>query len=573
MYYPGFHLQDNPHGWNIAIDGKPIRAIKIFQYEMAILARRICPGIVVIGRHRHEDTGRWLEMAGTSPELADQAADEFIMMFRDSCNTNKLDYFESLNEEYPTNDPVKLLKIIEFDRAYIRRLPVHCPHTKPVVFCAAIGNPGHNEYVHLLPLAKECEAAGGAFGYHAYWSVYHDVQAKTYTSFVESAAHWRDLHGRWDVIDQYFVDHGIWVQWFLGEGGAIGALPNGYGPKPLDGWKHKSCWNGHEDDYIQDAIRFDAMCAKTMAAREGRLIAWVFFTSKINPDQWEYFQVDGNLMSRFANLVVQAPDPEPIEDDIEEPTGTVGQVMLIDVSEHQGVIDWVQTNPVISGAWIRASIGSGGADEKFVANWAGCEKPKGPYHLFKPERDPEGQFSQLMIVLDGRTPTLPPFINVEWNKLQYSKEEYSKLLEELKYLMLMEFGMVLIYTRATFWDIYTVEGTCANCDLIIAHYGVVSPICPREWQFTNDDGGYDNDWTFWQYTNTGEIPGITGNVDIDVYNPALELTFDEFVQKFQAAYALLHTKPDPEPEPKLSVIIDNAIDITADRVEIKVAER
>jgi len=47
--------------------------------------------------------------------------------------------------------------------------------------------------------------------------------------------------------------------------------------------------------------------------------------------------------------------------------------------------------------------------------------------------------------------------------------------------------------------------------LWVAHWGVNAPTVPAQnW------GG--RSWTFWQYTNCGSVPGISGCVDLDRFN-------------------------------------------------------
>ena len=41
---------------------------------------------------------------------------------------------------------------------------------------------------------------------------------------------------------------------------------------------------------------------------------------------------------------------------------------------------------------------------------------------------------------------------------------------------------------------------------------------------------YKGPWKFWQHTDAGKLPGITGNVDLDIYNGSyydlMKLTID-----------------------------------------------
>ena len=56
-----------------------------------------------------------------------------------------------------------------------------------------------------------------------------------------------------------------------------------------------------------------------------------------------------------------------------------------------------------------------------------------------------------------------------------------------------------------------------------ADYGVEKPTLPQAWK--------DKAWTFWQHTQTGEVAGVNGHVDLDVFNG----TKKEFMALMQSA--------------------------------------
>lgn len=310
-----YHMQDPFPDWDKYLAealaaGSPFRSIKTFHPEDYPTAQAASPGILVVYRNYADkaNQGAWIERAGVSAAEADKAADEFILRFRDSVNqhmgtdNNGRKFAESLNEEYPSNDIPKLENTVAFDRAYVRRLPVHCPGLLPVVMTAAIGNPDHDEYGYLVDLAKETAAAGGAFGYHAYTSVY---QGK---DWIESAAHQIDLHMRWNMIDMFLLSLGIRVKWFLGEGGPIKSNPDGYGPVPFPGWRHSDVYGGNVDNYIDHLRRLDGVLAGTQAAQEGRLLGLALFT-KPGYGDWTTFDLPA---FEIAQYVKANPSPPPV---------------------------------------------------------------------------------------------------------------------------------------------------------------------------------------------------------------------------------------------------------------------
>lgn len=321
--YIGLHMQDPVEEWDDAYgaahgEGRRFRLLKSFHPEDYRLLQAVSPGTEFVFRPWIEDThsGPWLEMAGLGPAQADAAADDYIRRFKDSVNMHMdAGYVESLNEEYPTRNAEKLRKIVAFDRAFIRRLAVHCPHVKPVVFCAAVGNPDHHEYGALLELARDAAQAGGAFGYHGYWTVYVDGFGAR-TSFVSHAAVGRDLQMRWKVIDAYFLARGVRVKWMLGETGATKGNSVGYQPDVLAGWKSPECWNGDEEAYLRDIAAFDDVLGASVAAQEGRLIGAVLFTSRPGDGGvWQWFNVTGSMMWRVAEHVAGRADGGPRTDD------------------------------------------------------------------------------------------------------------------------------------------------------------------------------------------------------------------------------------------------------------------
>lgn len=72
----------------------------------------------------------------------------------------------------------------------------------------------------------------------------------------------------------------------------------------------------------------------------------------------------------------------------------------------------------------------------------------------------------------------------------------------------------IIYTNPNTWNqinsSFTAEqaSVVAKCPLWIANWNVTSPQVPYPW----------TEWTFWQWTNEGAVPGITGKVDLDRFS-------------------------------------------------------
>lgn len=317
MSYFGLHLQTPVDGWEdelkrAANAGKPYRIVKAFWVEAGKTVKNISQSTITVYRKHIEHQQPYLDRAIISPLEADDAADVFILQFRDSVNQHgHVDYVESLNETYPTKNLLAQQKAVAFDKAFIRRLKVHCPNTKPVVYTAPPGNIDHDEYAVLVPLALECEAADGAFGYHNYWSVVNKH------SYVNSPAHARDYHMRWsETLDAYLVARGIRVNYMLGESGAIGAGSTGYWQKPDDGWLKDDVWYGDVNGYLSDLVSMDALFASSLAGREKRLKGATLFTSGLSHVGWHHFQIRMPFLAHLTDYVINSdvvilPDPKP----------------------------------------------------------------------------------------------------------------------------------------------------------------------------------------------------------------------------------------------------------------------
>lgn len=66
-----------------------------------------------------------------------------------------------------------------------------------------------------------------------------------------------------------------------------------------------------------------------------------------------------------------------------------------------------------------------------------------------------------------------------------------------------------IYTTADWWSTCTGNSSAFRSNqLWIASYSAASPVLPTGWP----------QWTFWQYTSSGTVPGISGNTDVSYFN-------------------------------------------------------
>jgi lysozyme len=190
----------------------------------------------------------------------------------------------------------------------------------------------------------------------------------------------------------------------------------------------------------------------------------------------------------------------------------------IDVSEFQGNVDWAKVKA--SGrqfAIIRVSDGTGHLDSTFAQNWAGAKNAgliRGVYQFFEPGGDAVAQANLLLSKIGGALgpDDLPPMIDVEVTGSQTPATVNSKIHQWIDKVQAATGKKPLIYTGTWFWDPNVNSSDFASYPLVESYYcSNCCPNLPKPW----------SKWTMWQYSSTGSVPGISGNVDLDKFDGTL----------------------------------------------------
>jgi len=230
------------------------------------------------------------------------------------------------------------------------------------------------------------------------------------------------------------------------------------------------------------------------------------------------------LLVAFILLAAAAPGADAAKGGAKGPPpkpGGTTRLEGLDVSKWQGSISWSQV--AASGkkfAIVRASAGSLTTDEWYAANRSGARAngiALGAYHYANPDSAANDALNEANFFLSLATPArgdILPVLDVEvTNGLSVAAMQawVSTWLQRVTSVLGVR---PMIYTSPSFWTTYlgdTAMFANAGHRLWIAHWGVDSPRIPAgNW------GGLG--WTFWQYTSTGSVPGVSGNVDLDRYN-------------------------------------------------------
>jgi GH25 family lysozyme M1 (1,4-beta-N-acetylmuramidase) len=199
-----------------------------------------------------------------------------------------------------------------------------------------------------------------------------------------------------------------------------------------------------------------------------------------------------------------------------------GSLPGIDVSHYQGAIDWTQV--AASGvrfAFAKATQGQSYTDPTYATNAAAAAAAGivlGAYDFAQPDATPNGailEADHFLAVAQPQPGQLLPVLDLETTGGLTPAQLTAWTLAWLGEVASRTGGRAMVYTSPNGWASRMAD-TTAIADagytvLWVAHWNVASPTVPaNDWQ--------GHGWTFWQYSDCGSVPGITGCVDSDWFN-------------------------------------------------------
>ena len=194
-----------------------------------------------------------------------------------------------------------------------------------------------------------------------------------------------------------------------------------------------------------------------------------------------------------------------------------GKSIGIDVSEYQGEISWTYVDTIekkypIDFVFIRATVGKDRQDYKFEKNWLGAKANKmirGAYHYYRPNENSLEQAELFITTVELSKGDLPPVLDIE--QLPNNQSIANLKIGLKRWLKVVEahYGVKpIIYTGERFYNDF-LKDEFSDYLFWIANYN-----------FYREE--IVSDWLFWQFTEKGSIPGIKGNVDVNIYNGDLQ---------------------------------------------------
>jgi lysozyme len=180
----------------------------------------------------------------------------------------------------------------------------------------------------------------------------------------------------------------------------------------------------------------------------------------------------------------------------------------IDVSHHQGAIDWneVAASGEVQFAYVKATEGTDFVDPRFETNWTEARAAGlrvGAYHFFTFSAPGRAQAANFLRTVPALADALPPTVDVEYEGNCAAPPDPTEVRRELgAWLSEVEsrLGVVPIvyFTRAG----YRAHGAAwPRHELWVRSLGAEPAIAS---------------WTAWQFTEDARVAGISGKVDMSV---------------------------------------------------------
>jgi len=206
------------------------------------------------------------------------------------------------------------------------------------------------------------------------------------------------------------------------------------------------------------------------------------------------------------------------------PVGSVEKTIKgIDISHHQGVIDWEKIDTSkFKFVIIKATEGDSSkhSDTLFKFNWDKSHNKNlvvGAYHIFTLRRGGMKQFKNHISVVPKLNNSMPPLIDV--SSLSIVKDT-AKSINELRILekqLHQYYGKKpIIFCNEYYYNKY-IANNFKNNKVWIQRYGKKLPSL-----FETKKG-------IWQFSDSGQCNGIKGYVDMDYFNGDIS-SFNEFIE-------------------------------------------
>lgn len=188
-----------------------------------------------------------------------------------------------------------------------------------------------------------------------------------------------------------------------------------------------------------------------------------------------------------------------------------GETYGVDVSNHQGDIDWIAVaNDDVDWAYIKASEGGDYVDAWFEQNWSGAADAGldiGAYHFFTLCRTGADQAANFLDVVPASDSIMPAALDLEMpgNCADRPSTEW-------------------VHAEVDTW-LATVEAETGQPPLLYVgpifedRYGILDAFPQVTWNRKILRRPADDRWSIWQLSYFAAVDGINGGVDLNIMRP------------------------------------------------------
>ena len=191
------------------------------------------------------------------------------------------------------------------------------------------------------------------------------------------------------------------------------------------------------------------------------------------------------------------------------PNGAVARG--IDVSNFQGTIDWNQVKAAgIEFAILKVGPVYGKPDSTFERNATECERLGIPYGVYyysyaRSVADANKEADRTLAWLGGHHPSLPVYYDLEDNYIlqdpNFSKDKLAQIAQTFCNRMEAVGFKSGIYANLNWFNNYLNSPSLSGYDHWVAQYN---------WRCD-----YAGSYSFWQYSSSGNVPGVNGRCDMN----------------------------------------------------------
>lgn len=222
----------------------------------------------------------------------------------------------------------------------------------------------------------------------------------------------------------------------------------------------------------------------------------------LEPNSWRF--ENGVLIdSDNGDIDAQSLTDDPL------PNGAVARG--IDVSNHQGTVDWNKVKAAgIDFAILKVGPVYGKPDDSFERNAAECERLGIPYGVYyysyaRSVEDANKEADRTLAWLGGHYPSLPVYYDLEDSYIlqdpDFSKDKLTQIAQAFCNRMEAVGFKSGIYANLNWLNNYLNSPSLSGYDHWVAQYN---------WRCD-----YAGSYSFWQYSSSGNVPGVNGRCDMN----------------------------------------------------------